>query len=76
MGFKVPKEITTSIAAAADDEDDSSIIEEGVHTGSRRSHRKYRETTSETTRARETTSETTRAGILLVIFGFMYNYPH
>lgn len=55
--FKVPKEITTSIAAAGDDEDESSIVEESEHTGARRSHRRYR----------ETTSETSRAGIYLVI---------
>jgi pre-mRNA-splicing factor ATP-dependent RNA helicase DHX38/PRP16 len=52
--FKVPKEITTSIAAAAEDEDmsESSVIEESGHGGTRkRAHRRYRETTSETSRA-------------------------
>jgi pre-mRNA-splicing factor ATP-dependent RNA helicase DHX38/PRP16 len=59
--FKVPKEITTSIAAAAEDEDmseSSVVVEESGHGGTRkRAHRRYR----------ETTSETSRAGILLVL---------
>ncbi|CAL5200097.1 unnamed protein product [Lathyrus oleraceus] len=55
--FKVPKEITTSIAAAGDDEDESSIVEESEHTGARRSHRRYRETTSETSRADSSLTE-------------------
>lgn len=59
--FKVPKEITTSIAAAAEDEDkseSSDVVEESGQAGTRRNaHRRYR----------ETTSETSRAGILLVV---------
>lgn len=53
--FKVPKEITTSIAAAAEDEDkseSSDVVEESGQAGTRRNaHRRYRETTSETSRA-------------------------
>ncbi|XP_004487236.1 pre-mRNA-splicing factor ATP-dependent RNA helicase DEAH7 [Cicer arietinum] len=58
--FKVPKEIITSIAAAAEDEDksESSVVEESGNAGTRKhAHRRYRETTSETSRAESSLTE-------------------
>ncbi|XP_045799876.1 pre-mRNA-splicing factor ATP-dependent RNA helicase DEAH7-like [Trifolium pratense] len=59
--FKVPKEITTSIAAAAEDEDKSEssvVVEESGDGGTRkRAHRRYRDSTSETSRAESSLTE-------------------